>query len=227
MRNIEWKMDLRKTFKHNLVDEIEIETKNIDGIRYYVLPNGERFRSVTTVISEASDKTALLEWRKKVGEEEAQKISTQAARRGTAVHSLAERYVLNEEDYLRGAMPSGIDAFKSLQTLIDKHVDNILGIELPLYSTVLKSAGRCDLIAEFNGVPSVVDFKTSRKLKKEEWIENYFLQTTVYSMMFEKMYKIKIPQIAILIAVDHEEPQLFVKDRGEYVNRVLEIFTAN
>lgn len=220
-------MDLRKTFKHNLVDEIEIETKNIDGIRYYVLPNGERFRSVTTVISEASDKTALLEWRKKVGEEEAQKISTQAARRGTAVHSLAERYVLNEEDYLRGAMPSGIDAFKSLQTLIDKHVDNILGIELPLYSTVLKSAGRCDLIAEFNGVPSVVDFKTSRKLKKEEWIENYFLQTTVYSMMFEKMYKIKIPQIAILIAVDHEEPQLFVKDRGEYVNRVLEIFTAN
>lgn len=226
MRNIEWKMDLRKKFKHNLVDEIEIETKNIDGIRYYVLPNGERFRSVTTVISEASDKTALLEWRKKVGEEEAQKISTQAARHGTAVHSLAERYVLNEEDYLRGAMPSGIDAFKSLQTLIDKHVDNILGIELPLYSVALKTAGRCDLIAEFNGVPSIIDFKTSRRLKKEEWIESYFLQTTCYSMMFEQMYKIKIPQIAILIAVDHKEPQLFVKDRGDYVNKVIDIFTA-
>jgi len=215
----------RKLFKYNLVPEVEIETTNIDGIRYYVLPSGDKFRSVTTVISEAMDKTALLEWRAKVGEEEARKISTQAARRGTAVHSLAERYVLNEEDYLRDAMPSGIDAFKSLQTLIDKHVDNIYGVELPLYSVVLKTAGRCDLIAEFDGIPSIIDFKTSRKLKKEEWIESYFLQTTCYSMMFERMYKINIPQIAIMIAVDHEEPQLFVKDRGEYVNRVLEIFT--
>lgn len=225
MRNIKWKTDLRKIFKHNLVPEVEIDTTSIDGKRYYVLPNGEKFRSVTTVLSDALDKTALLEWRKKVGEEEAQKISTQAARRGTAVHSLAERYVLNEENYLRGAMPSGIDAFKSLQTLIDKHVDNILGIELPLYSVALKTAGRCDLIAEFDGVPSIIDFKTSRRLKKEEWIESYFLQTTVYSMMFEQMYKIKIPQIAIMITVDHEEPQLFVKDRGDYVNRVIDIFT--
>lgn len=225
MRNIGWKMALRKIFKHNLVPEIEIETTSINGKRYYVLPDGRKFRSVTTVLSDALDKTALLEWRKKVGEEEARKISTQAARRGTAVHSLAERYVLNEEDYIRDAMPSGIDSFKSLQTLIDKHVDNILGIELPLYSSALQTAGRCDLIAEFDGVPSIVDFKTSRRLKKEEWIESYFLQTTVYSMMFEWMYKIKIPQIAIMIAVDHEDPQLFVKDRGEYVDRVIDIFT--
>ena len=139
---------------------------------------------------------------------------------------LAERYVLNEEDYLRGAMPSGIDAFKSLQTFLDKHVDNILGIELPLYSNVLKTAGRCDLIAEFNGVPSVIDFKTSRKLKKEEWIESYFLQTTVYSLMFEWLYKVHVPQIVVMIAVDHENPQLFIKDRGYYVDKVLDIFTA-
>lgn len=217
---------MRKMFKHNLVPEIDIETTTIDGKRYYVLPNGEKFRSVTTVLDGALDKTALHEWRKRVGHEEAQKITTQAARRGTAVHSIAERYVLNEENYLRGAMPSGIDAFKGVQTLLDKHVDNILGIELPLYSVALKTAGRCDLIAEFDGVPSVIDFKTSRKLKKEEWIESYFLQTTVYSMMFEWIYKIKIPQIAILIAVDHESPQLFVKDRGQYVDRVLEIFTS-
>ncbi len=217
---------MRKMFKHNLVPEIDIETTTIDGKRYYVLPNGEKFRSVTTVLDGALDKTALHEWRKRVGHEEAQKITTQAARRGTAVHSIAERYVLNEENYLRGAMPSGIDAFKGVQTLLDNHVDNILGIELPLYSVALKTAGRCDLIAEFDGVPSVIDFKTSRKLKKEEWIESYFLQTTVYSMMFEWIYKIKIPQIAILIAVDHEPPQVFVKERGQYVDRVLEIFTA-
>lgn len=217
---------MRKIFNHNFVPAIDINTETIDGKRYYVLPDGQKFRSVTTVLSDKLDKTALLEWRKKVGEEQAQKISTQAARRGTAVHSIAERYVLNEEEYIRGAMPSGIDSFKSIQTLLDKHVDNILGVELALYSTVLKTAGRCDLIAEFDGVPSVIDFKTSRRLKKEEWIESYFLQTTVYSMMFEWLYKISIPQIAIMIAVDHEEPQLFVKDRKQYVDKVIDIFTS-
>jgi ATP-dependent exoDNAse (exonuclease V) beta subunit len=113
----------------------------------------------------------------------------------------------------------------TLSASLNKHVDNILGVELPLYSVALRTAGRCDLIAEFNGTPSIIDFKTSRKLKKEEWIESYFLQATTYSLMFERMYKIHVPQIAILIAVDNEQPQLFVKDRGDYVNRVLEIFT--
>lgn len=217
---------MRKLFNHNLVPEIDITTQNIDGSRYYVLPSGEKFRSVTTVLSDALDKTALLEWRKKVGEEEAQKISTQAARRGTAVHSIAERYVLNEENFIGNAMPSGIDSFNSIKVLLDEHVDNILGVEIPLYSRVLKTAGRCDLIAEFDGVPAVIDFKTSRKLKREDWIESYFLQTTVYSMMFERMYKINIPKIVIMISVDHEDPQIFVKDRSQYVNRVLDIFTA-
>lgn len=217
---------MRKLFNHNLVPEVDITTQNIDGSRYYVLPSGEKFRSVTTVLSDALDKTALLEWRKKVGEEEAQKISTQAARRGTAVHSIAERYVLNEENFIGNAMPSGIDSFNSIKVLLDEHVDNILGVEIPLYSRVLKTAGRCDLIAEFDGVPAVIDFKTSRKLKREDWIESYFLQTTVYSMMFERMYKISIPKIVIMISVDHEDPQIFVKDRSQYVNRVLDIFTA-
>lgn len=215
---------MRKVFKHNFVPEVELTTENIDGKRYYVLPTGEKFRSVTTVLGDKLDKTALLEWKKKVGEEQAQKISTQAARRGTAVHTLCEKYVLNESEYLKDALPSNIDSFNGIRSLLDKHVDNILGVELPLHSIALKTAGRCDLIAEFDGVPSIIDFKTSRKTKKEEWIESYFLQTTVYSMMFEWMYKIKIPQIAILIAVDHDDPQLFVKDRSQYVNRVLEIF---
>lgn len=217
---------MRKIFNHNFVTEVDMETTSIDGKRYYVLPDGKKFRSVTTVLGEKLDKTALLEWRKKVGESEANKISTQAARRGTAVHSIAERYVLNEQDYLQQSMPSGVDAFNSIKSLLDRHVDNLLGVELPLYSVAMNTAGRCDLIGEFDGVPSVIDFKTSRKPKKEEWIESYFLQTTCYSMMFERMYKIKIPQVAILIAVDHEEPQLFVKDCGQYVDRVLEIFTS-
>lgn len=219
---------MRKTFKHNLVAEIDITTQNIDGKRYYVLPDGRKFRSVTTVLSEALDKTALIEWRKRIGDSEANKISTQAARRGTAVHTLCEKYVLNQDglEWRKDAMPSSLDSFNSIKPIIDKSIDNILGVELPLYSVALNTAGRCDLIAEFNGVPSVVDFKTARKPKKEEWIESYFLQTTVYSMMFEWIYKISIPQIAILIAVDHEPAQVFVKDRGQYVDRVLEIFTG-
>lgn len=217
---------MRKIFNHNLVEEIDISTTNIDGSRYYVLPNGEKFRSVTSVLSDAMDKTALMEWRKKVGEEEAQKISTKAARRGTAVHSLCERYILNEEDYIKKAMPADVDSFISIKSVLDHNINNILGVETPLYSKTLKTAGRCDLIAEYNGIPSVIDFKTSSKLKKEEWIESYFLQATCYSMMFEQMYKINVPKIVIIISVDHEGPQVFQKDRGNYVNRVLDIFTA-
>ena len=171
------------------------------------------------------DKTALLEWRKRVGEEEANKISTQAARRGTSIHKIAERYILNEEDIYRNEMPVNIESFKSIKEILDNHVDNILGIELPLYNRTLKCAGRTDLVAEFDGTLSIIDFKTSRKLKKAEWIESYFLQSTCYAMMFEWIYKIAVPQIVIIITVDNEKtPQVFKLERSQFVNRVLEIF---
>jgi len=120
---------MRKIFNHNLVDEIPLGEEYIDGKRHYVLPDGKKFRSVTTVLSQNKDMTHLLEWKKRVGEEEAKKIITQASRRGTAVHSIAEKYVLNKEDYTKGAMPSGLDSFNSLKQYLDKHVDNIYGIE--------------------------------------------------------------------------------------------------
>jgi len=102
-----------------------------------------------------------------------------------------------------------------------------MGIELPLYSKSLGCAGRTDLVAEYDGVLSIIDFKTSRKPKKEEWIESYFLQSTVYSMMFEWTYKIAVPRIAIIITVDDEKtPQTFVMERSKYVERVLEIFRS-
>lgn len=220
-------MDLQKIFKHNLVKEIPLTTETINGKRHYVLPTGEKFRSVTTVISDKSDKTALFEWRKRIGEQEANKISVQAANRGTAVHNIAEKYVLNEANYNLGSMPSCMDAFNSIKSVLDRSVDNILGIELPLHSIPLKTAGRCDLIAEYNGIPSIIDYKTSRKLKKEEWITNYFIQTACYGMMFESMYSIKIPQTVVIIAVDNEKnPQIFIKNVDAYKSKVLEIFTG-
>lgn len=215
-----------KKFKHNFVPFVELTTENINGQRHYVLPDGvTKLKSVTTILGEKTDKTALLEWRKKVGDAEADRISNQATRRGTSIHTIAERYVLNEENIFRDQMPVNIDSFKPIQDTLDRYVDNIFGIEMPLYSKALGCAGRTDLVAEYDGRLSIIDFKTSRRLKKEEWIENYFLQSTVYSMMFEWTYKIAVPQIAIIITVDDEKtPQTFVTERSKYVNRVLEVF---
>lgn len=219
---------LRKNFKHRFVPFAELTTETIDGQRHYVLPDGvTKLKSVTTILSEKTDKTALMEWKARVGNEEAQKISTQAARRGTAVHSMAERYVMNEPQFIKeNEMPVNVESFKPIKKILDDHVDNIVGVELPLYSKALKCAGRTDLVAQYDGTLSIIDFKTSRKLKKPEWIENYFIQSTVYSMMFEWTYRIAVPQIVIIITVDNEmTPQVFKLERSQFVNRTLEIFT--
>jgi genome maintenance exonuclease 1 len=216
----------RKIFNHVFFPNQTLERVVIDGKRHYVTPTGEKYKSVTTILGEKLDKTALLEWRKKVGEDMANQISQQAANRGTAIHSICENYLLNEESYPAGSMPANIDTFKKLRPLLDKHVGKIYGIEYFLYSHELKTAGATDCIAEWDGVPSIIDFKTSRKLKKEEWIESYLLQATAYSMMCEERNNIEIPQIVILIAVDHEEPQVFVKPNSIYRKRVSEIFSG-
>lgn len=215
---------MNKIFEHRFVPLIDIDTKTIDGKRTYVLPNGEKFRSVTTVLGDKLDKTALIEWQKRVGPEEAQRVRTQATRRGTAVHTIAERYLLNQ-DYKTDVLPNNLDTFKSIQPIIDENVTAVLGVEIPLFSRTLRAAGRADIAALYKGRPAILDFKTSKKPKKIEWIEQYILQSTCYSMMFECMYKIHTPTIVIIIAVDNEPVQVFELERAKYVNRVLEIFT--
>lgn len=218
----------RKAFKHLLVPRSELTTETINGQRFYSLPCGTLLKSVTTVLSEKMDKTALLEWKAKVGEAEATRISVQAARRGTAIHNIAERYILNEESYYgKNEMPINIESFKPIKRVLDDCVDNILGVELPLSSKALGVAGRTDLVAEYNGKTSIIDFKTSKRLKKAEWIESYFLQSTIYSMMFERMYSIAVPQIVIIITVDDEPVcQEFIMNRADFVDRALEVLSS-
>jgi genome maintenance exonuclease 1 len=128
-----------------------------------------------------------------------------------------EGYLGNQQGFLNEADPYEKMAFNDAQKVVDR-IDNIHYIEASLFSYKVGMAGSVDCIAEYDGVPSVIDFKTSSKLKKEEWIQNYFEQCTAYSLMYQDMTSIKIPQVVVIISVDHEiVPQVFVKNRIEYV----------
>ena len=186
--------------------------------RVYTTPDGD-YPSVTTVLGYFK-KAGIIAWRKRVGDKEANRISGQASVRGTKVHQLAEDYINNIKNYKEDHQPANIDMFENqLKPVLDKHLGLVYGVEVPLYSSYLKLAGRCDLVGEWDGRKAIIDFKTSRKLKKEEWIEDYFMQGACYSVMFEERTGIAVNDIVILIGVDGEvEPQLFVKKRDDYID---------
>lgn len=195
----------------------DLLTETINGKRFYVTPDGKKYPSVTTITSQ-HNKKSILEWRKRVGEEEATRISTKAAGRGTQVHKLCEEYLKNNPDYAKKHMPTNIVLFKTIQPVLDKYVNNIHAIEVPLYSNHLRTAGRVDCIAEFDGKLSVIDFKTANKLKDEDKIQNYFMQCAAYAIMYEERTGISVPRIAVIIAVEDESPQVFVKKRDEFTD---------
>lgn len=213
-----------REFMHNLVHVSPSPRVEIDGVRHYQTPVGT-FKSVTTILGEKLDKSGLLAWKERVGEEEAAKVSTQASRRGTAIHNLAEAYLMNDPNWKRGAMPVNLDTFSRIRPILDLHVGSIYGIEIPLYSARLRTAGTCDLLAGFKGINSVVDFKTSRRVKREEDIEGYFIQATAYSIMAEEITRLHFPQIVIIMSVDDDDTLVFVKKAEDYYDRVFEIFT--
>jgi hypothetical protein len=195
--------------------EYDLPTETINGKRHYRTPEGNAYPSITTCLSILS-KQAIMEWRKRVGEEEANKISTQAARRGTNVHQMCEDYINNELDPKK-FMPNERYMFNSIKPVIDENINNVYAQEVALYSDYLGVAGRVDCIAEWNGKLSVIDFKTSRKPKKKEQIGNYFQQASAYCVMWEERTGIPINQTVILIAVDDEEPQVFIERRDNYI----------
>ena len=204
-------------FNHVTPPELqELSTETVDGKRYYLTPEGKKYPSVTTVSSFHSLKD-IVKWRKRVGEDKANKISNQAAVRGTAVHQLCEDYLNNDKDYTKKHMPVNIQAFNSIKPILDKNINNIVMQECPLYSDYLEVGGRVDCIAEWDGKLSVIDFKTSRKIKKKEWIKGYLMQESAYCVMFEERTKIPIRQIVTVITVDNELPQIFIEDRDNHI----------
>tara|TARA_Y100001958_G_C21236151_1_gene562605 strand:+ start:2080 stop:2718 length:639 start_codon:yes stop_codon:yes gene_type:complete len=196
-------------------DDLVAETT--DTGRTYKCPDGSSFNSVTTVLKVLSE-DAIQAWRRRVGEDVANKIGVRAANRGTAVHSIIERYLDNNIEYDKDVMPDVLSTFKDVQPILDEHISEILGLEAPLYSKHLKLAGRVDCVGVFDNKLSIIDFKTSRKIKKKEWIHNYFAQASAYAIMFEERTGIPVPQLVIIIAVDNEEPQVFIEKRDDWTD---------
>lgn len=207
-------------FNHVPTSLTELNTVTANGKRFYQTPSGELFPSVTTVMS-LYNKEAILEWRKRVGDVEANRISSKASRRGTKLHTVCENYLNNSETST--IMPDTLALFKQIQPIIDKYINNIYAIEAPLYSEHLKVGGRVDCVAEFDGKPAIIDFKTSSRIKTEDKIQNYFMQCAAYAVMFEERTGISIPRIAIVMAVENEEPLLFVKKRNDYIDDFIEL----
>ena len=203
-------------FKHTLVefDELESETKN--GKRFYITPDGNKYPSVTTVCSLATVQK-IKEWRKRVGNEKANKISAKASSRGTKVHKLVEDYVGNKELNFEDVLPVNLFMFKQIKPILDTYLENVYAIECPLYSDYLRVAGQCDCVGIFQGKPAIIDFKTASKRKRRSWITNYFMQESAYAVMFEEMTGKPIVNLVTIIAVANDEPQLFVEQRDDHI----------
>ena len=211
---------MTKQFIHEHIDlgysDLVAETKKSG--RTYVAPDGARYPSITTILSILSEE-AILKWRARVGEDVANQVSTRASNRGSAVHSAVEKYLLNEDttEYL----PHIQQSLSNLKPHLDENVGTIFGLEVPLYSAHLGLAGRVDCVAEWKGVPSIIDFKTSKRIKKKEHISNYFAQMAAYAIMWEERTGMPIVNTVVVMDVDFEQPLIFEEHRDNYVPLLL------
>ncbi len=200
----------------------DLITESISGRRYYSTPDGSKYPSITTVLGSLS-KDSIEEWKRRVGEEEANRISKIATERGLQVHGIIEKYLMNEENYFENSSLIAQTNFNSVKSIIDKCIGDIYGIEIPLYSDYLKVAGRCDCIAEWDGVLSIIDWKTSKRIKSKEDITSYFLQKSAYAIMFEERTRQPIVNLVTVMTVDDEKPLIFKEHRDNWDTMLVEI----
>ena len=205
-------------------EEIDLGYSDLDSVtktkgRHYVDPDGNKYPSITTVLSILS-REAIQKWRERVGEEEANRISRVASSRGTKIHNIIEKYIANDPEYLQDEMPHNIQTFKDIQPILDQNLSKIYSIEAPLYSKHLGVAGRVDCVGVWNGKDSIIDWKTSRKEKKKEWISSYFMQAAAYAIMWEERTGRPIKQLVVAIAGDMG-PQIFIEDRDNWTDKLI------
>ena len=187
--------------------------------RTYVDPDGNRYPSITTVLSILNEEE-LAAWRKRVGDAEANKIGNRAAARGTQVHNIIEKYLLNED--ITDFLPHVRQSLGNLRPILNRSIGRIFGLEAPLYSRYLGLAGRVDCVAEWEGVPSIIDFKTSRRPKKHEKIPNYFAQMAGYAVMWEERTGMPITNTVIVMDVDVHEPIIFREHRDNHIQLLID-----
>ena len=204
-------------YNHKTTNLPEIKAKTTDGVRLYETPEGNKYPSITTVLS-VRNKKGLFEWRKRVGEDVANYVARKAANRGTSVHHMCEDYINNdfdEEKHKKKFLPYVL--FNQLRESVLQKIDNVNAQECGLYSDKYKVAGRVDCIAEYEGKLSIIDFKTSSKERSDDWNESYYIQASAYAEMFEERTGIEINQVAILVVTEDGVVQEFVKNKTEYL----------
>ena len=204
-------------FNHVQISLPEVTTETINRKRFYVTPEGEKYPSITTVLSNRK-KEGLFEWRKRVGNDVANYVARTSASRGTKVHHMCEDYLNNEfdeEKHRKDFLPFCLFNQLKDQALCD--LDNIYAQEAGLYSDKYKVAGRVDCVAEYKDTLSIIDFKTSTRERSDDWNENYYIQGSAYAEMFEERTKIKIDQVVILVVTEDGTVQEFVKNKQDYL----------
>ena len=213
---------MQTKFNHVPVELPELKTKTIEQKRFYVTPNNNYYPSITTVLS-IRNKKGLMEWRKRVGNDVANYVARTAAARGTKVHHMCEDYLNNQHvnwpdkwnEHKKNFLPWCI--FGQLKDKALGNISDIYAQECGLYSDKYKVAGRVDCIAKYNGVLSIIDFKTSTKVRSDDWNENYYIQGSAYAEMFTERTDIEVSQVVILVVTEDGTVQEFIKDKGDYL----------
>tara|TARA_Y100001963_G_C6751306_1_gene434357 strand:- start:519 stop:1202 length:684 start_codon:yes stop_codon:yes gene_type:complete len=201
-------------FIHKDIDKKKLpktQGRRINGHRFYEI-DGKNYPSVTSVLSLRKTE-GLTKWRESIGEKVANFEMRRCANRGKSLHTLVEQYLNNETPSIRDVLPLGL--FKLMKPYLDQ-INNIRLVEEIMYSPNLTIAGQVDCVAEYNGKLSVIDFKTANKERIEEWVDNYFLQCTAYSMMYAETYNESIEQIVVLMAAEDGSMKAFVKEPKDY-----------
>ena len=212
------------SFLHEFIHEPfpELSVHNINGLRFYEAPNGLKYPSITTVLGKQPGKQAGLQrWREKIGHAAANIISGKAARRGTAFHHICEDYINNQDiEEHKGKNFLSWCMFNELKPILNDTIDKVVLQETSMFSDTYKVAGRCDFIGVYDNKLAVVDFKTTTTPKKEEWIEDYFIQCSAYAAMFEEHTGIAVDDIVIMMVAEDGSIQIYEKKTKDYLDKL-------